>query len=125
MEWNTLGTPPSLPPLYWRAALKRKMTPSYQGTFTSAQKYILQTFATTHSPLMKKRVSRYMLGGDCKACHGKRLQPASLSVKFAGHDIADLSRLPLIILDSSVGQVRVCIFPVLWLGATTTRTAFR
>ena len=27
-------------------------------------------------------------------------------------------------LDSVVGQVRVCIFPALWLGATTTRTAF-
>jgi hypothetical protein len=29
-----------------------------------------------------------------------------------------------IILDSSVGQVRVCVFPASWLGATTTQTAF-
>ena len=26
MQWKTLGTTPFLPPLYWRAALKRKIT---------------------------------------------------------------------------------------------------
>ena len=57
-----------------RAALKSKMEPSYQGTFTSAKRYVLHTFATTHSPLMKKRVSQYMLSGECPLCHGKRLR---------------------------------------------------
>lgn len=28
MQWNTLGTAPFLPPLYWRAALKRKISGS-------------------------------------------------------------------------------------------------
>ena len=78
-----------------RQALKRKMEPSYQGTFTSARRYVFQTFATTHSPLMKKRVSHYMLSGECPLCHGKRLRTESLSVTFAGFDIADISRLPL------------------------------
>ena len=32
-----------------------------QGTFTSAQRYVLHTFANTQSALMKKRVSQYML----------------------------------------------------------------
>jgi excinuclease ABC subunit A len=71
------------------------MEPSYQGTFTSAKRHVLHTFATTHSPLMKKRVSQYMLSQECPLCHGKRLRVESLSVKFAGLDIADLSRLPL------------------------------
>ena len=44
---------------------------------------------------MKKRVSRYMLSTECPLCHGKRLRRESLSVKFAGLDIADISRLPL------------------------------
>ncbi|MCM2209744.1 excinuclease ABC subunit A, partial [Klebsiella quasipneumoniae] len=57
-----------------RAALKRKLEPSYQGTFTGARRYVLQTFATTQSPLMKKRVAQYMIGRDCPACHGKRLK---------------------------------------------------
>jgi excinuclease ABC subunit A len=78
-----------------RQALKRKMEPSYQGTFTSAKRHVLHTFATTHSALMKKRVAQYMLSTECPLCHGKRLRLEALSVKFAGLDIADLSRLPL------------------------------
>jgi excinuclease ABC subunit A len=76
-------------------AIKRKLSPSYMGTFTGVRKYVLQTFATTTSPLMKKRVSRYMLSTECPVCHGKRLRKESLSVKFAGYDIAEISRLPL------------------------------
>ncbi len=76
-------------------ALKRKMEPSYMGTFTGAKKYVMQTFATTQSALMKKRVSQFMISSECKTCKGKRLRKESLSVKFAGIDIADMSRLPL------------------------------
>ncbi|TCS38039.1 excinuclease ABC subunit A [Paucimonas lemoignei] len=78
-----------------RHALKRKETPSYQGTFTSARKYVLDTFANTESPAMKKRVSQYMVGKECTLCQGKRLRPESLAVTFAGYDITELSRLPL------------------------------
>ena len=87
-------------PAETRRALKRKEEPSYQGTFTGARKYVLQTFATTQSAMMKRRVSQFMLGSECPVCHGKRLKPESLSVKFAGLDIADLSRLPLKRLDA-------------------------
>src|SRR6202051_4919159 len=41
-------------PAETRQALRQKLEPSYQGTFTSAKKYVLQTFANTNSPLMKK-----------------------------------------------------------------------
>src|SRR5690349_15076479 len=78
-----------------RQAIKRKEEPSYQGTFTSARRYVLQTFATTESASMKKRVARYLVSSECPACHGKRLQPEALAVKFAGLDIAELSQLPL------------------------------
>jgi excinuclease ABC subunit A len=78
-----------------RAALRSKATPSYQGTFTGARKYVLQTFAGSQSALMKKRVARYMVSTECPQCRGKRLRRESLSVTFAGHDIADISRLPL------------------------------
>jgi len=78
-----------------RSALERKEEPSYQGTFTSAQRYVQQTFATSQSALMKRRVSQYMLSTDCSECHGKRLRREALSVKFAGLDIAEISRLPL------------------------------
>ncbi len=76
-------------------AIKQKREPSYMGTFTGAKKYVLHTFANTQSALMKKRVSRYMLPSECPTCNGKRLRRESLSVTFAGYDIADISRLPL------------------------------
>jgi excinuclease ABC subunit A len=78
-----------------RAALRSKLAPSYQGTFTGARKYVLQTFATTPSALMKKRVAQYMTGTDCPLCEGRRLRRESLSVTFAGHDIAAMSGLSL------------------------------
>ena len=65
------------------------------GTFTSARRYVLHTFANTESALMKRRVAQYMLSAECPLCQGKRLRRESLSVTFAELDIADLSRLPL------------------------------
>jgi excinuclease ABC subunit A len=78
-----------------KRALKRKEEPSYQGTFTGARRYVLQTFANTQSPLMKKRVAQYMISDECPLCRGKRLRREALSVTFAGLDIAEISRLPL------------------------------
>ncbi|MET0404415.1 MAG: excinuclease ABC subunit UvrA [Cystobacter sp.] len=82
-------------PAETRQALKRKEPPSYMGTFTSARRYVLQTFATTESASIKKRVSRYLLSTECPECEGKRLRREALSVTFAGLDIGELSRLPL------------------------------
>jgi excinuclease ABC subunit A len=78
-----------------KQALKRKEEPSYMGTFTSARRYVLHTFATTESAMMKKRVAQYMRSSECPSCGGKRLRRESLSVKFAGYDIAELSRQTL------------------------------
>ena len=78
-----------------RAALKRKTTPAYMGTFVGARKYVLDTFATTQSALMKQRVSRFMIGTPCPTCNGKRLKQAALSVTFAGMDIGAMSHLTL------------------------------
>ena len=76
-------------------AMKRKLAPSYMGTFTGARRYVLQTFAHSQSALMKKRVAQYMVGTLCPACQGRRLKPEALSVTFAGHDIAALAQMPL------------------------------
>ena len=78
-----------------RAALRSKMEPSYMGTFTSARDYVLNTFANSQSALMKKRVSQYIVSTPCPACQGKRLKAEALSVRFARHDIGELSQLPL------------------------------
>jgi excinuclease ABC subunit A len=78
-----------------RRALKRKDEPSYQGTFTSARRYVLETFATSESAMMKRRVSAYLVSTECPECDGRRLRRESLSVKVRGLDITEMSRLPL------------------------------
>lgn len=78
-----------------RSALKRRESPSYQGTFTSAERYVLHTFANTESASIRKRVSRWVVSRECALCNGRRLRKESLSVLFAGLDIAQMSRLPL------------------------------
>ncbi len=76
-----------------KAAIKEKMEPSYHGNFSSARKYVLETFSKTTSELMKKRVSRYLVNALCPECKGKRLKKESLSVTFEGLDIAQMSEL--------------------------------
>jgi excinuclease ABC subunit A len=85
-----------LEPREVRRALRRKEEPSYQGTFTSARRHVLHTFATTQSALMKRRVQQYMLSSECPLCRGKRLRRESLAVQFAGLDIAEISHLSLL-----------------------------
>ena len=82
-------------PAETRQALRRKLEPSYMGTFTSAKRHVLTTFANTQSAMMKKRVAQYMLSTECDLCHGKRLRPEALSVKFAGYDIAEIGAFSL------------------------------
>ncbi len=78
-----------------RVALRRKVEPSYLGTFVGARKYVIDTFATTQSALMKRRVSRYMLGTPCPVCKGRRLKQDALAVTFAGIDIGTMSQRTL------------------------------
>jgi excinuclease ABC subunit A len=86
---------PGYSPEETRRALRRKEEPNYMGTFTSARRHVFHSFANTQSAQMKKRALQFMLSTECSLCHGKRLRPESLSVTFAGLDIAELSRLPL------------------------------
>jgi excinuclease ABC subunit A len=94
-EQPTVPVYAGLDPPDARRALKRKEPPSYMGTFTSARRHVLHTFATTQSAMMKRRVAQYMIGSDCRSCGGKRLRPEALSVGFADLDITEMSRLPL------------------------------
>jgi len=94
-EQPTVPVYPGFTPAETRTALRRKTEPAYMGTFIGARKYVLHTFATTQSPLMKKRVSRFMVGAICPVCRGKRLKREALAVTFAGLDIGTLARLPV------------------------------
>ncbi|WP_332826761.1 excinuclease ABC subunit UvrA [Ramlibacter sp.] len=94
-ETPTVPVYPGFTPKETKAALRSKTEPAYMGTFSSARSYVLNTFATTQSAMMKKRVSNYMVSTPCPVCAGKRLKPEALSVTFAGYDIGALSQLPI------------------------------
>jgi len=78
-----------------KKAKKRKQDFDYNGTFTSARRYVMDTFANTQSATMKARVAQFLESTECPTCHGKRLRPEALAVTFAGLDIAEMSRQPL------------------------------
>ncbi|NBF04627.1 ATP-binding cassette domain-containing protein [Pseudomonas sp. Fl5BN2] len=95
-ETPTVPVYAGMTPEQTREALKRQQEPSYMGTFSGARRYVLHTFTQTQSALMKKRVSQFMRGSPCPLCAGKRLKREALAVTFAGLDIGELARLPLL-----------------------------
>lgn len=68
--------------------------PAYTGTYTSARKYVLQSYSGGKESV-KKRLSRFITVAPCTECHGKRLNQNALSVTFAGHDIAQIGELTI------------------------------
>ncbi|MFG2194061.1 ABC transporter [Streptomyces sp. NPDC048639] len=67
----------------------------YQGTYMSARRYVLHTFADSKSQTLRARAERFLTSAPCPACGGSRLRPEALAVTFAGRTIADLAALPL------------------------------
>src|SRR6478609_727371 len=61
-----------------------KSSLAFGTIYAEAQRRYLETFAKTESPLMKKRVSRFLASTECPECGGKRLRPEPPLVKFAG-----------------------------------------
>ncbi|ANI79273.1 excinuclease ABC subunit UvrA [Sphingobium sp. EP60837] len=76
-------------------AIRRKTEPAYMGTFSSAKRHVTHSYATTQSSMMKKRAARFMIARLCPVCDGKRLRRESLSVRFEGLDLAEMSHLPM------------------------------
>ncbi|WP_327327430.1 excinuclease ABC subunit UvrA [Streptomyces sp. NBC_01210] len=67
----------------------------YQGTYMSAQRYVLHTFADSKSQTLRTRAERFLVSAPCPSCGGSRLRPEALAVTFAGRTIAELAALPL------------------------------
>ncbi|MEU4035304.1 excinuclease ABC subunit UvrA [Streptomyces collinus] len=99
----------------------------YQGTYTSARRYVLKTFSDTKSPTLRAKAERFLTSTPCRMCGGSRLRPEALAVTFGGRNIAELAALPLTdlagLLDGRTETARVLtadlkarIGPVLELG---------
>ncbi|WP_328877714.1 excinuclease ABC subunit UvrA [Streptomyces sp. NBC_00299] len=67
----------------------------YQGTYMSARRYVMKTFADSKSPTLRTKAERFLAAAPCPACGGSRLRPEALAVTFGGRTIADVAALPL------------------------------
>lgn len=67
----------------------------YQGTYMSARRYVLKTFADSRSPALRARAERFLTSAPCPVCGGGRLRPEALAVTFGCRTIAELAALPL------------------------------
>ncbi|MCX4529470.1 excinuclease ABC subunit UvrA [Streptomyces sp. NBC_01551] len=71
----------------------------YQGTYMSAHRYVMRTFADSKSATLRARAEKFLADSPCPACEGRRLRPEALAVTFAGRTIAELAAVPLTELD--------------------------
>ncbi|MFI8961763.1 ATP-binding cassette domain-containing protein [Streptomyces sp. NPDC053493] len=67
----------------------------YQGTYMSARRYVMHTFADSRSATLRAKAERFLTSAPCPVCRGSRLRPEALAVTFAGRTIAELAALPL------------------------------
>ncbi|MGW7197464.1 ABC transporter [Streptomyces chryseus] len=76
----------------------------YQGTYMSARRYVMHTFADSKSQTLRARAERFLTAEPCPVCHGHRLRPEALAVTFRGRTIAELAGLPLSALARVLGD---------------------
>lgn len=67
----------------------------YQGTYMSARRWVMKTFAESKSATLRAKAERFLTSAPCPACGGSRLRPEALAVTVAGRTIAELAALPL------------------------------
>lgn len=78
----------------------------YQGTYMSAHRYVMRTFADSKSLTLRARAEKFLTDSPCPVCGGRRLRPEALAVTFAGRTIAELAALALTELDGVLATER-------------------
>jgi excinuclease ABC subunit A len=94
-----------LSPAQVRKAVAAQREPSYMSTFLGVRRYVLDTFAHSKSARMRERAAEFMVSVACPTCHGKRLKPEALAVTVEGHDITEVSAMPLDDIVTLIGGV--------------------
>ncbi|HEY0166628.1 MAG TPA: excinuclease ABC subunit UvrA [Jatrophihabitans sp.] len=67
----------------------------YQGTYSSARRYVLHTLATSQSATLRRKALQHVEICPCPVCGGAGLRPEALAVTVDGASIAELTGLPL------------------------------
>ncbi|WP_037362847.1 excinuclease ABC subunit UvrA [Nakamurella lactea] len=88
----------------------------YQGTFSSAKRYVLHTLSESRSGTARRRALQYVVTSTCTTCDGTGLRAEARSVTVAGRTLPDLASLPVTdlidVLGSADGSdVAVAIVP--------------
>ncbi|WP_298888514.1 excinuclease ABC subunit A [uncultured Serinicoccus sp.] len=68
----------------------------YQGTFSSAARYVRRTLAETRSATSRRRMLRFVETRACPTCAGRRLRPDALAVTWQGLAVDEAAALPVI-----------------------------
>ncbi|MCQ8279371.1 excinuclease ABC subunit UvrA [Acetobacteraceae bacterium KSS8] len=72
-----------------------KRSYAVKKAFEGVLKNLQRRFTETDSAWIREEMSRYQSEKPCHVCGGARLRPEALSVKIAGHTIADASEMPI------------------------------
>ncbi|WP_238335806.1 ATP-binding cassette domain-containing protein [Serinicoccus kebangsaanensis] len=67
----------------------------YQGTFSSAARYVRRTLAETKSATSRRRMLRFVETRPCPVCDGRRLRTDALAVTWQGLAIDEAAALPV------------------------------
>ncbi|WP_029202398.1 excinuclease ABC subunit UvrA [Ornithinimicrobium pekingense] len=67
----------------------------YQGTFSSAARYVRRTLAETRSATQRERMLRCVVTRPCGTCGGRRLRPEALAVTWQGLAVDEASGVPV------------------------------
>jgi len=67
----------------------------YQGTYSSAARYLMRTLAETKSATQRARALRFVETSPCPVCDGRRLTPDALRVTWQGLAIDEAQHLPV------------------------------
>ncbi|WP_281964831.1 AAA family ATPase [Serinicoccus marinus] len=78
----------------------------YQGTFSSAARYVRRTLAETRSATSRRRMLRFVETRPCPVCRGRRLRPDALGVTWQGLAIDEAAALPVDALVSVLRERR-------------------
>lgn len=67
----------------------------YEGKWESVSRYLRRTVAATQSDKNRARALRFFTASTCPTCHGHRLNPAALQVRYLDAAIWELTHLDL------------------------------
>src|SRR3954449_4854979 len=76
----------------------------YQGTYSSARRYVLHTLASSQSATLRRKALQHVEVRACPVCGGAGLRPEALAVTVAGATIAELTGVPLTELAGRLAQ---------------------